>query len=110
MPRWASRLALEVTGVRVERVQDISEADAMAEGLKGLTKDGSLVKWGIPDRDGLPGNDDDGWHWKQWESDPRKAYRALWNSINGAKPGRSWEANPWVWVVEFKRVSEEPTP
>jgi hypothetical protein len=73
MPRWASRITLEVTGVRVERLQAISEADAIAEGITHSTM-----------------------------NDPRVEYRWLWESING--PG-SWDANPWVWVVEFRRVA-----
>lgn len=105
MPRWASRISLEVTSVRVERVQDISEEDAIAEGLARVTKDGSLFKYGIADRDGLPGNDDYGWSWKEWEADPRQAYRKLWDQINGRKPGCAWSDNPWVWVVSFKRVT-----
>ena len=79
MPRAASRITLEVTGVRVERLQDISEADALEEGIT---------------YNDLPNNG----------LDPRRArtwYHRLWESING--PG-SWEANPWVWVVEFKRL------
>lgn len=102
MPRLACRLTLENSRVRVERLQDISEEDAIAEGLACLTKDGSLYKYGIADRDGLPGDDDYGWHWKEWESDARLAYKKLWESING--PG-SWDANPWVWVIEFKRIN-----
>lgn len=74
MPRWASRVLLEVTAVRVERVQEISHADALAEGIEA-----SPV------------------------STPAEAFKDLWNSING-KRGFGWEANPWVWVVEFKRV------
>lgn len=103
MPRWASRITLEITGVRVERLQDITEVDAEAEGLAAITKDGKTIKYGIPDRDGLPGNDDEGWAWTKWSTDPRKAYRTLWESINGPK---SWDANPWVWVVEFKRIAQ----
>ena len=100
MPRHASRLTLDLIGVRVERLQDISEADARAEGLATLTKDnGRTWKFGIPDADGLPGNDGFGWHWQQWEVDPRKAYARLWESINGAG---SWAANPWVWVLQFE--------
>ncbi len=102
MPRWASRITLEVTGVRVERLQDISQEDAKAEGLKGVTKDGALVKYGLPDRDGWPGTDDLGWEWRAWEIDPRRAFHRLWESINGAD---SWSINPWVWVVSFKVVT-----
>lgn len=77
MPRWASRITLEVTGVRVERLQSISEADAAAEG------------WPEPPGDGTP------------HQTPRCWYPGVWESINGAG---SWQANPWVWVVEFRRV------
>lgn len=80
MPRWASRITLEVVSVRVERLQDISEADAIAEG----TQEPSLVP--------ITGA----------RLSERAVYAALWESING--PG-SWDANPWVWVVEFKRVT-----
>ena len=100
MPRWASRLTLEITDVRVERVQDISEKDARHEGLAHTTKDGGTTwKWGIPDSDGLPGNDDSGWPWSEWETCAREAFARLWESIHG--PG-SWETNNWVWVIEFR--------
>ena len=101
MPRAACRLMLEVTDVRVQRVQDISEADAKAEGLKGITKDGHTVKYGIPDRDGFPGTDDDGWEWQNWNTDPRLAFRRLWDSINKPR-GFGWDENPWVWCISFK--------
>ena len=84
MPRQASRIRLTVTGVHVERLQDISEADALAEGI---------VQWG--DGYGLP----DGSHFHA--SDPRQSYFSLWEAING--PG-SVEANPWLWIIEFERV------
>lgn len=80
MPRALSRILLEITGVRVERLQDISEADAMAEGVS-------------PDM---------GLCWQSGDDTPRGMYGELWESING--PG-SWAANPFVWVVEFKRVT-----
>lgn len=86
MPRWASRITLEVTGVRVERLQDISEADAIAEGL-------------LRDKDGWRGAPD-----LPWFASPVAAYRSLWESINGAG---SWDANPRVWVVEFSRIEQE---
>jgi len=102
MPRVASRISLEITEVRVERLQDISEDDARAEGLKAITKDGHTVKYGIPDSDGFPGTDDTGWPWAEWNVDPRKAFRRLWERINGAE---SWAANPFVWVLSFQRVT-----
>ena len=104
MPRWASRITLEITGVKVERLQDITDIDAMAEGLSRLSKDALTFKYGIPDRDGLPGNDDCGWHWKEWTANPGVAFKKLWDSINGKTPGKSWDDNPYVWAVSFKRV------
>lgn len=98
MPRDASRITLEITSVRVERLQDISEADAMAEGI---------VECPIPADDegprriGYMVGPDDG---KSGLSvTPIHAYRDLWESINGAD---SWGANPWVWVIDFRRVVE----
>ena len=76
-PRWTSRITLEVTGVRVERLHEISQEDAIAEGVLGAGGD--------PDR-------------------PRTEFMLLWNKINGEK---SWKSNPWVWVVEFKRIAQE---
>lgn len=93
MPRWASRITLEITDVRAERLLDIREAGALAEGI-------------IKHRRG-------GWHWEQppagiersnhfgWR-DPRFAFSVLWEMINGAD---SWRANPWVWVIEFRRAT-----
>jgi hypothetical protein len=86
MPRWASRITLEVTGVRVERLRDISEADARAEGIELLngryTFNGGLHE----------------------SRSARDAYQALWDSLNAAR-GYGWDVNPWVWVVEFRRVA-----
>ena len=82
MPRHASRITLEVTGVRVERLQDIDLADALAEGISDT---GALIL-------DSAGNEQGG---------PIAEYAVLWEQING--PG-SWDANPWVWVIEFKRV------
>jgi len=85
MPRWASRITLEVVSVRVERLSDISKDDAMAEGIV-LQPDGGF---------GLA----DSTHYNF--SDPTDSYCSLWESING---DGSWLSNPWVWAVEFKRV------
>lgn len=88
MPRRVSRITLEVTGIKIERLQGISEADAIAEGVE--YRDGS---WGIWDAAGS--------HVCGGSPDPREAYRCLWLNING--PG-SWDANPWVVAIEYRRV------
>ena len=77
MPRWASRITLEITAVRVERLQSISEADARAEGVTPNAFEQTSDNWG-----GV-------------------LYRRLWEQING--PG-SWHANPWVWAITFQRL------
>jgi hypothetical protein len=77
MPRSASRITLEITEVRVERLQEISRGDAMAEGcpFPNMANGSNPVHW----------------------------YADLWNSINGNGPG-SWDANPWVWCISFRRL------
>jgi hypothetical protein len=103
MPRWACRIVLDVVDMRVERLHDISDDDARAEGLAVITKDGGRTwKFGVADRDGLPGTDNTGWPWSEWDVSARKAYARLWDSINGARA--PWSANPWVWAVTFKPV------
>lgn len=80
MPRWASRILLEVTEVRVQRLQEISEEDAKAEGAgKGLLSPESPNGW-------------------------RECFFELWDSINGKRQGCAWSDNPWVWAVSFKRI------
>ncbi len=94
MPRWASRITLEITGVRVQRLQDISREDAIAEGIE---RHHSAE---YPDRT---------W-WKIYRgtdiahADPIYSYQTLWESING--PG-SWEANPWVWALAFEPLAAD---
>lgn len=100
MPRVACRLVLEVTEVRVERLQDICEGDALDEGVSAVR----TLEW-------------DRHHFGEWRMEfdravaagekppvgplPSSAYRALWEQINGAG---SWDLNPWVWVVSFRRL------
>lgn len=93
MPRAAARLFLRVTDVRVERVQDIREGDAMAEGAPHCL-----------------GKSTCGGHDERCEAaDPGRWYRMLWDSINGKREGGcyAWGKNPWVWVYTFERISKE---
>lgn len=89
MPRWASRITLEVTGIRAERLRDITAKDCEAEGWQ----------------------DNDSWGWVHpitFKSDTPCSvmdFAQLWDSL--AKPGYTWQDNPWVWVIEFKRIESE---
>ena len=79
MPRWASRITLEVTSVRVERLQAITEEGAKAEGMGSVLEGTACPRY-------------------------LQAFEKLWESINGNRPGCDWASSPWVWVVQFKRV------
>lgn len=81
MPRWASRITLEVVSVRVERVQEISREDCFAEGIAFPEKLGPERMFAA-----------------------RISYQGLWDRIN-AKRGFGWDVNPWVWVINFKRTA-----
>lgn len=95
MPRWASRITLEITSVRVERLQDISIADCLEEGVRcplcGYTATDSRLHLdhAICERRGH-------------SPSAIREYADLWESING--PG-SWDADPYVWVIEFRQVT-----
>ena len=98
MPRWASRITLEITEVRVQRVQDITEEDVKAEGVRvvGGCAFGKMLGVDI-------GGD---WLGMQEGDDPSaypKAFASLWDTIN-AKRGYPWEGNPWVWAITFKVI------
>ncbi len=103
MPRRLSRLTLSMARIEIQRLQDITDEDAIAEGLLGLTKDGTTVKYGLPDLDGLPGSDDVGMDWADWNTDPRAAYRTVWDTLN-ARRGYGWDTNPWVAVLHFTPI------
>ena len=80
MTRWASRLTLEITEVRVQRLQDISEKDARSEGVTIVPND-------------------------PFEWTHRRLFQALWDSINGAG---AWDSNPWVWAISVKLAGGAP--
>lgn len=82
MPRWASRITLEITGVRVERLQEISSDDAYDEGYPKIRPNQWKIKW------------------------PRMWFAEYWDSLN-LRTSYSFESNPWVWVIEFKVVSDK---
>lgn len=99
MPRWASRIQLEIVSVRAERLNDISADDAIAEGIevdpepwdqtiafKNYADSGWIPKWA-----------------EHWETAEIESFKSLWESINGEG---SWNENPWVWAIEFKRIQE----
>ena len=113
MPRWACRILLEITDVRVERLQDISDEQAKAEGCfftdygkdcfhggRGI-RDATECEYPASKHQQRPG-----WMWDKTDShgqcldSARNAFANLWNATGG-----DWDANPWVWVVEFKRVT-----
>lgn len=82
MPRWASRIDLEITEVRVERLQEISEDDAWAEGVDWYSIENKI--------DGV--------------GRAQQAFKKIWDSFN-LKRGYGWDTNPWVWVIGFRRQS-----
>lgn len=107
MPRWASRITLAVTAVRVQRLQDISEADARAEGIVWLDPTEEDYRWAR--ERGFPTSDMDG-VWTVpgmravgadiWGVNPQQCYHLLWDTLH-TKPGERWDDNPWIVAVTF---------
>ena len=94
MPRVASRITLEVVSIRVERLNDISYQDILAEGIHvlPLQDEADPSSWW----QSAPGENQ--------AKDPRESFKLLWQSINGES---SWELNPWLWVVEFRKLEKQ---
>jgi len=86
MPRWASRIQLKITDIRVERLQDISDEDAYSEGIKKGMRGGGVIE---TEKHRLQSNS------------AKLTFQMLWEEINGQY---SWNNNPWVWVIEFERI------
>lgn len=98
MPRWASRITLEITEIRAERLQDISEEDAKAEGVS----DKGYHKMNYDDRKKYDTIMKYDWGRGAQKGHYTVGYRIIWEAINGYG---SWDKNPWVWVIEFKRIA-----
>lgn len=99
MPRWACRIELEVTGIRAERLQAMTTADAYAEGLVAGDRElhgPDMARWPVEDKaeDEAPGG--------TW-ANAVDVFAGLWDSINEART--PWASNPWVWVIEFRRIA-----
>ncbi len=93
MPRWASRITLEITDVRVQRLQEISDQAALAEGVVKVREACYVVRGSKSDKAGIG------------HTSPVTAFAMLWDEING---DGAWELNPWVWAVSFKLLSPGP--
>lgn len=89
----------KIKSLRVQRLQEISEDDAMAEGVVRVTKDGKVFKYCVYD----DGHDNSKTAWSEMPYSPIVTFKKLWNSIYAAK-GFGWDENPWVWVIEFEAV------
>lgn len=100
MPKELARIFLKVTDVRVERLQDITAEQALKEGIRSYTKDGTVYKF-APSEEWMS--------WRDMPHSPTKAFELLWNSTIKKQDldQYGWDANPWVWVIEFERVEED---
>ncbi len=95
MPKEAARIFLEVIDVRVERLQEITEDEAIKEGIRQYTKDGEVFKYAAGEYQ---------YKWSEMPRNPIEAFKKLWNSCYNWP--KCWTYNPWVWVIEFKRVEK----
>jgi len=98
MPRWASRITLEITEVRVERVQAISEADAQREGVERLDLTSGTIEGVAPPFNRV----------HPMTSSYVDAFKATWNALYG-KSEHAWDKNPWVWSISFRPLTPEAT-
>ncbi len=99
MPQWAARRFVTILSCEPMRVSEVTEEDCLAVGLKKITKDnGRTWKYGIADRDGLPGTDNTGWAWEEWKVDYKEAFKIWWRKRH---PGKEW-----CWRVEGKEETK----
>lgn len=100
MPRWASRVQLEVTRVRVERLKDLTEEDALAEGIEPPPE--RYPSWGMGGGTDAEARAQDDWIRKYGRTPLQTAYFNSWDKLN---PGYPSSSNPWVWAITFRRLS-----
>lgn len=112
MPRHLCRIILEIADIRVEKLQSITEEDAVTEGAREWAQNPDVN--GLEDKPRAYDNRQNDWCRHSRIADPntpvatsRGAFAALWESINGDKPGASWKDNPYVWVISFRRIQNE---
>ena len=103
MPKEACRLFFTVKSVRIEYLTAITPEEVAKEGMATITKDGATYKHGLPDIDGLPGTDNIGWAWADWEADPVEAFKRLWLTTGG-----EWNAEQLVWRYELEACAAPP--
>ncbi len=97
MPRWASRITLEITGVKVERLQEISEEDAIKEGVgHGFQMNAGWPDYQHINNDGIC---------ELTQDTAQMSFASLWDSLNAVREGYSWQDNPFVWCITFKRIN-----
>lgn len=114
MPKNVARIWLKVTDVRVERLQEITEVQAQAEGIRGYSKDGNLYKYAVTDDWWIDFHNKHkksffgGTWWQDMPRTARCAFLSLWNStVKKSDLDRyGWHANPWVWVIEFEQCEK----
>lgn len=96
------KIPVQITSIRIERLQDISRSDAMCEGLDSMhpcwSPQDEMFKDYLYDPQNRPGRD-------MFVSNPVESFKTLWQSIYGKDSPKCWERNPWVWVIEFKQVN-----
>ena len=99
MPKEAARIFLKVTDVRVEKLDQMIIADCLSEGIRAYTKDEKLYKYAV---------DEDQYTWQNMPHNPHQAFKDLWNSTlkKDQIEQYGFNANPWVWVIEFERIEK----
>lgn len=113
MPKEAARIWLKCTDVRVERLQEITESGAKAEGIRGYTKDGNLYKYAVTDDWWIDYHNKHkeivtGTWWQDMPRTAKDAFSYLWNSTikKSDLDLYGWNANPWVWTIEYERCEK----